>query len=166
MFIRIPEELVLFALKGDGPPQPHLIKGALIQIKQALDQEGVVIGEALDGGGTFAEAPLEDVRDGIVHVLVEELCCLKRIVEIGRVAQDLIALAEGGNHQTVPGGHNLVVQIGPRPSLLGLEELLTAGIEQPLDFLLCFGELLGCLRYIVFFKQAVLSGHGTKKSSQ
>lgn len=45
----VPEELVLHVLELQGPLQPTLLQRGFVQVKESLDDEDVILQEALDG---------------------------------------------------------------------------------------------------------------------
>nr|POF17730.1 hypothetical protein CFP56_13142 [Quercus suber] len=148
----VPEEGELGLLQGVGEGEMRLVEGGFVQVEEAGDQEGVVVGKARGFAGTFTIDAAENACRLVIQMGSDAGdCALRR----GKVVSGQIRESRGegsassretANGQTVPGGHDLVIKRRSRSVRLSERaQLSSSTADDAPDIVLTHFELGGQL---------------------
>src|SRR6266568_4785071 len=113
----IGEEALDRLAQRHGLGEPARLERRLVEVEQALSQEGVIGEEA----GGPERAVLEGAGEpaGGAHVIEDETCRSRRRLDVEGLAENPPAEGERGDHEPVPRGQDLVVAEGGRAAGAG-----------------------------------------------
>ncbi len=146
-------EITRLTLQPIGKGEIRLVKRSLVQLYQAVDQKGVVVGKAPRVAGPFAVHSAQLASLLVERMLADEVDGPDGVRTIPRCPLGIAALEscagarQRPNRQAVPARDDLVVEIRARPLLLAvLPQLRPAGRDALHHLGLGQAKVLGQLR--------------------
>ena len=115
------EEIEEVVGEAVGEGEVSGIEVGLIEIEEGLEEEGVIVEEAGDAGDAFAEAAEENAIGG-EHVRAQKRGGALGGGEVAGFVEDGGGAGEGGDHKSVPGGEDFVIEVGADARRAGGEE--------------------------------------------
>ena len=128
------EQLPLLFGKPNRQLQMAPVELSFVEIEQPLDEHRVVIEKTWNRGIARAIAAQQRAARGIVQMADDELRCTPRGLSVAGIVEHRSALGEGRNHEAIPGGENLVVQVRAHALCTSLQENASGAIELRLHF--------------------------------
>ena len=144
-FFLVEKQAVHLRLQGCGPLQPAAVKARLIKVEQRMNQAGVVDGEGLRAGAAVTPAPVQALPGLLTEPVVNELRRLRAELDELPAANGGPGTRQAADHEAVPGGDDLVVQMRARPLPARLKQGLDAAFDHGLHLLGRLLEELGGL---------------------
>ena len=127
--LRIPKLFVHHGLQLPGPLEPADVERRFIKVEQALNQVRVILRKARHVSPAIAVGTIEHPGRLVVQLTLDELHRANGGFQIGTISQHLITLRQRGNHQTVPSGDDLVVELRTRSEGARLAQPKEAGLD-------------------------------------
>src|SRR6476659_7782904 len=138
----VEEQTILGFLQFDRPTQPAGIEGSFVKVEHGLDQKFVIVSKTFNRAAAFAVIAEQYLPRRIVEFLAQKDGRIKRGLQILCVVQNLGGTSESRDHQAVPGGDDLVVEMRPRTFRPESEQRLAAFGETLPDFRFFFSKML------------------------
>src|SRR5438094_9038794 len=106
--------VVHLSLQFERKFQPPDFERRFIKIKQALNDEGIIIGESLDFAAAIAITAEQNLTRLIIKIGANKFRSPRRCFQIRGVIQYLGGARKSRNHQTIPSRDNFVVEMRTR----------------------------------------------------
>jgi hypothetical protein len=96
-------------------PQPLDIEGGFVKIEKPLNNTCVIVSETFNIAATISIIAVQNLARRIVQVLPQKIRGAGCDFQISRVVECLRGPRVGRDHEAVPGGNDLVVQMRSGP---------------------------------------------------
>src|SRR4029077_3252925 len=127
-------EAVLRRLQVARELQPFDIERCFVEIEQTLNNERVIVSESFDIASALPVTTIQNLARWIVQLCPHKICGTRCDLEITRLIDYVRGPRVGGDHQTVPRGNDLVVQVGTGTLRSDCKQFLARSREQLSNF--------------------------------